>query len=191
MVLLRLLLERSVPRFVGYSIGFVLVSGLAGPMAFAAETAVDRTILPIKEPARQTYTELDARNAPPPPRFQIKAPQGAPNVLVILIDDMGFGVSSAFGGPARMPTVDRLAEQGLRYNNFHTTAPARRHAPLSTSRSSATAPSTTMAGMHASCTARHGQPSPSPRCRASSGSASMPATISVLSITSPPSTRTR
>jgi arylsulfatase len=122
MSLLRLLLEGAVPRFVGYSIGFVLVSGLAGPMAFAAETAIDRTILPIKEPARQTYSELDARNATPPPRFQIKAPKGAPNVLVILIDDMGFGVSSAFGGPARMPTADRLAEQGLRYNNFHTTA---------------------------------------------------------------------
>jgi len=50
------------------------------------------------------------------------APHGAPNVLVILLDDMGFGASSAFGGPCRMPTAERLAEDGLRYSRFHTTA---------------------------------------------------------------------
>ncbi len=65
---------------------------------------------------------LDARNAKAPPRFDVKAPAGAPNVLIVLIDDMGFGMSSAFGGPIHMPTVNRLARQGLRYNNFHTTA---------------------------------------------------------------------
>jgi len=65
---------------------------------------------------------LDARDAKPPPRFQITAPAGAPNVLIVLIDDMGFGMPSAFGGPVRMPTADRLASQGLRYNQFHTTA---------------------------------------------------------------------
>jgi arylsulfatase len=52
----------------------------------------------------------------------VKAPDAAPNVLVILLDDMGFGMSSAFGGPIHMPTVDRLAANGLRYNQFHTTA---------------------------------------------------------------------
>jgi arylsulfatase A-like enzyme len=56
------------------------------------------------------------------PRFEVKAPMGAPNVLIVLIDDMGFGQSSAFGGPIHMPTVDRLADKGLRYNQFHTTA---------------------------------------------------------------------
>ena len=84
--------------------------------------AIDRTSLPIKEPARQTYTELDARNATAPPRFEVKAPEGAPNVIVILIDDMGFGVSEAFGGPIATPTMNRLADNGIRYNRFHTTA---------------------------------------------------------------------
>ena len=57
-----------------------------------------------------------------PPRFEVKAPAGAPNVVIVLIDDMGFGATSTFGGPIPMPTLDRLAQSGLRYNNFHTTA---------------------------------------------------------------------
>jgi len=55
----------------------------------------------------------------PPP---LKAPQGAPNVLVILLDDVGFGHTSTFGGPVPTPTLDRLAKNGLMYNTFHTTA---------------------------------------------------------------------
>ena len=82
----------------------------------------DRTVLPIPEPQYPHSTVLDVRNATPPPRFEVKAPAGAPNVLIVLIDDMGFGQSSAFGGPINMPTVDRLANSGLRYNQFHTTA---------------------------------------------------------------------
>jgi arylsulfatase len=58
----------------------------------------------------------------PPPRFQVTAPAGAPNVVIILIDDLGFGAPSPFGGPIATPTLKKLAEQGLRYNNFHTTA---------------------------------------------------------------------
>jgi len=83
---------------------------------------LDRTKLPIKEPVRPTYTELDVRNVTAPPRFEVKAPKDAPNVVVVLIDDMGFGVSESFGGPVAMPTMDRLAMGGLRYNRFHTTA---------------------------------------------------------------------
>src|SRR5712691_11990504 len=82
----------------------------------------DRTVLPIPEPQYPHSTVLDVRNATPPPRFEVKAPAKAPNVLIVLIDDMGFGQSSAFGGPINMPTVDRLANNGLRYNEFHTTA---------------------------------------------------------------------
>ncbi|HEX3163350.1 MAG TPA: arylsulfatase [Pseudolabrys sp.] len=82
----------------------------------------DRTVLPIPEPQYPHSTVLDVRNATAPPRFEVKAPANAPNVLIILIDDMGFGQSSAFGGPIHMPTVDRLANEGLRYNEFHTTA---------------------------------------------------------------------
>jgi arylsulfatase A-like enzyme len=82
----------------------------------------DRTVLPIHEPARQTYKELDARNAKAPARWEVKAPQGAPNVVVVLIDDMGFGASSRFGGPIHMPNLEKLAADGISYNRFHTTA---------------------------------------------------------------------
>jgi len=82
----------------------------------------DRTVLPIPEPQYPHSTVFNARNATPPPRFEVKAPPNAPNVLIILLDDMGFGQSSAFGGPIHMPTVESLANSGLRYNEFHTTA---------------------------------------------------------------------
>ena len=84
--------------------------------------AQDRTVLPIKEPERNTFLELDVRNVSPPKRFELKAPAGAPNVVIFLIDDMGFGVPDAFGGPVFMPTMDKLAREGLSYNRFHTTA---------------------------------------------------------------------
>jgi len=84
--------------------------------------ATDRTVLPILEPKPPVYTELDARKATPPPRFEVKAPEGAPNVVIVLIDDLGFGGTSAFGGPVGTPSFDRIANEGLRYNNFHTTA---------------------------------------------------------------------
>lgn len=83
---------------------------------------LDRTVLPIHEPEYGTITELDARNATPPPRFEVKAPAKAPNVVIVLIDDQGFGAANSFGGPINEPSLERLAEQGLRYNCFHTTA---------------------------------------------------------------------
>jgi arylsulfatase A-like enzyme len=88
----------------------------------AGADKVDRTVLPIAEPKLKPITEIDARKAKAPPRFEVKAPKGAPNVVIVLIDDMGFGQSSAFGGPVQMPTCERLAKNGLRYNRFHTTA---------------------------------------------------------------------
>ena len=90
--------------------------------AATSADGLDRTILPIAEPKRQTYKELDARNAQPPKRWQVTAPEGAPNVVVVLIDDMGFGASSAFGGPINMPNLEKIAANGLKYNRFHTTA---------------------------------------------------------------------
>ena len=91
------------------------------PLSLVAQQ-MDRTVLPIPDPQPPTITELDARNAKAPPRFELKAPKGAPNVVIVLLDDIGFGQPSAFGGPARMPTLDKLAAEGLRYNGFHTTA---------------------------------------------------------------------
>ncbi|MBA4064257.1 MAG: arylsulfatase [Isosphaera sp.] len=88
----------------------------------AAPDQLDRTVLPIPQPKRDPITEIDARKVKVPPRFDVTAPKGAPNVVIVLIDDMGFGQSSAFGGPVHMPTAERLANNGLRYNRFHTTA---------------------------------------------------------------------
>jgi len=88
----------------------------------AQPAPLNRTVLPILEPKYLAIKELDARNATPPPRFEVKAPKDAPNVLIILLDDMGFGQPSTFGGPINMPTLDRLAKGGLRYNEFHVTA---------------------------------------------------------------------
>lgn len=78
--------------------------------------------MPIQEPERPTYSELDVRNVEAPPLFEVKAPKGAPNVLIILIDDIGFGGPSTFGGPIQTPTLDALAAKDILYNNFHTTA---------------------------------------------------------------------
>src|SRR6476620_297178 len=83
---------------------------------------LDRTVLPVPEPDYPHATELDARDATAPPRFEVKAPKDAPNVIVFLIDDIGFGHASAFGGAIPMPALERLARQGLKYNRFHTTA---------------------------------------------------------------------
>jgi hypothetical protein len=88
----------------------------------SAQQTLDRTVLPIQEPARPTYSELDVRNVATPPRFEVRAPENAPNVVIVLIDDIGFGGPSAFGGPIQTPILDRLAAGGLRFNNFHTTA---------------------------------------------------------------------
>ena len=100
------------------------LAALAGLLALIPARAdeLDRTALPIAEPKYPPITEMDARKAKPPAPFRVTAPKGAPNVIVVLIDDMGFGMSSAFGGPIHMPTVDKLAGEGLRYNRFHTTA---------------------------------------------------------------------
>jgi arylsulfatase len=83
---------------------------------------LDRTRLPLVEPPQPVITEVDPRKVVPPPRFEVRAPGGAPNVVIVLIDDMGFGHSSAFGGPCEMPTFERIASGGLRFNRFHTTA---------------------------------------------------------------------
>jgi arylsulfatase A-like enzyme len=99
-----------------------LALGTAYAATATAQMVPDRTQLPIHEPNYPHSTVLDVRNATPPQRFEVKAPAGAPNVLIVLIDDMGFGQSSAFGGPINMPTAERLAKSGLKYNQFHTTA---------------------------------------------------------------------
>jgi arylsulfatase len=84
----------------------------------------DRSALPIPDPEQEAPTVLDAKDpaATFPPIEPLRPPAGAPNVLIVLIDDTGFGSSSAFGGPCSTPTAERLAANGLRFNRFHTTA---------------------------------------------------------------------
>jgi arylsulfatase A-like enzyme len=89
---------------------------------FAQEAQVDRTELPIKGPWYPPITTLDARDAKAPPFFEVKAPKDAPNVVIVLLDDIGFGGPSSFGGVIETPHFDKLASQGLMYNQFHTTA---------------------------------------------------------------------
>jgi arylsulfatase A-like enzyme len=73
-------------------------------------------------PAQKVYGRTPAESSPPQWPQERRAPAGAPNVLVIMTDDVGFGASSAFGGPIPTPAFDALARQGLRYNRFNTTA---------------------------------------------------------------------
>ena len=90
----------------------------------ASQDNVSRTVLPVPDQERTgliTYDAKDPESKYPPIR-QMRPPKGAPNVLIILIDDAGFGSSSAFGGPCQTPNAERLAAGGLKYNRFHTTA---------------------------------------------------------------------
>ncbi|MGH7725149.1 MAG: arylsulfatase [Candidatus Eiseniibacteriota bacterium] len=85
---------------------------------------VPRQVLPIADPEWVGLTTYDAKdpNTKYPPIVPLRPPKGAPNVLIVLIDDVGFGASSAFGGPCSTPTAEKLAAAGLKYTRFHTTA---------------------------------------------------------------------
>jgi len=85
-------------------------------------TPIDRTRLPIAQPITATVTQPLPANAVMPEPWEVRAPEGAPNVVIILLDDIGFGAPSPFGGPVNMPTLQHLADNGLRYNRFHTIA---------------------------------------------------------------------
>jgi len=83
-----------------------------------------RDVLPIPDVTPVGVTTYDAKDPDTkyPPINPIHPPEGAPNVLIVMIDDVGFGASSAFGGPINTPNAERLAAKGLKYNRFHTTA---------------------------------------------------------------------
>ena len=90
----------------------------------SSQDNVQRTVLPIPDQPRKGLVLYDAKDPENkyPPINQLRPPGGAPNVLLILIDDAGFGSSSLFGGPCATPNFENLASEGLRYNRFHTTA---------------------------------------------------------------------
>lgn len=105
---------------------YLLISLFIFSCAFSEEVSedIDRTSIPVPDKPLKTYTEMDIRDVKENELTNvyndIKAPEGAPNVLIILIDDFGFGQSSAFGGPINMPNAEQLAKDGLKYNQFHT-----------------------------------------------------------------------
>src|SRR5258705_3127200 len=86
--------------------------------------AIQRSVLPIPDRKPVGLTTYDAKDPDTkfPPITQLRPPTGAPNVLVILLDDVGFGASSTFGGPCQTPNAEKLASNGLKYSRFHTTA---------------------------------------------------------------------
>ena len=88
------------------------------------ECVSGRDVLPIPDIPPVGLTTYDAKDPDTkyPPIEPLRPPAGAPNVLIVLIDDVGFGASSAFGGPCQTPNFERLAANGLKYNRFHTTA---------------------------------------------------------------------
>ena len=81
-----------------------------------------REILPIPDIPSRGKVAIDARKAAFPTVKPLRPPVGAPNVVIVLIDDMGFGCPSANGGPVNMPAMEKIAERGLQYTRFHTTA---------------------------------------------------------------------
>jgi len=85
---------------------------------------IQRTVLPIPDQPHVGLTTYDAKDPDTkyPPIRDLRPPKGAPNVLIILIDDVGFGACSAFGGPCDTPNFEKLAAGGLKYTRFHTTA---------------------------------------------------------------------
>jgi Sulfatase len=91
---------------------------------------VQREILPIPDRPYSGFVAYDAKSPDSgfPAIEPLRPPAGAPNVLVVLLDDVGFGASSAFGGPISTPTAERLAAQGLKYTRFTPPRCARRPA---------------------------------------------------------------
>jgi arylsulfatase len=90
----------------------------------SSQKTLQRSILPIPDAQHVGVTTYDAKDPDTrfPPIEPLRPPKGAPNVLIVLLDDVGFAASSAFGGPINTPIAERLAKNGLKFNRFHTTA---------------------------------------------------------------------
>src|SRR5580692_4193533 len=91
-------------------------------VATCGQIARAQEVLPRPEPPFKGHIGLTVKDSTKDFPKEVTAPKGAPNILLILTDDVGFGASSTFGGPIPTPTFDRLAKNGLRYTQFHTTA---------------------------------------------------------------------
>jgi len=101
--------------------GLALLGGIDLPTS-AAEPTATPAVLPQSPPPFRGTINLRAKDSKPDFPQPVAAPEGAPNVLLILLDDVGFGASSTFGGPCQTPVLESIAKRGLRYTQFHTTA---------------------------------------------------------------------
>ena len=97
------------------TLALVLGAALASP-------AAAQEVLPAPSAPFKGQIGLSAKDSQPDFPQPVQAPRAAPNIVVVLLDDVGFSASSPFGGPINTPTLDRLANNGLRYTQFHTTA---------------------------------------------------------------------
>ena len=91
-------------------------------LVFLSATAWGQEVLPRPERPLKAEVGRTFEDSKPAKIPAVKAPAGAPNIVIVLLDDVGFGAAGTFGGPVSTPALDRLASQGLRYNAFHTTA---------------------------------------------------------------------
>src|SRR5262249_35020551 len=108
-------------RWIGFSAIALTVTAQLISVA-ASDTEWDRTVLPRPPQPFEAAATRTLEGPVPSVTRQVKAPPGAPNILLVLIDDAGFRNPSTFGGPVATPTFDKLAAEGLRYNRFHVTA---------------------------------------------------------------------
>jgi arylsulfatase len=99
-----------------------VISMSLGLMLALPSVALGQEVLPQPEPQFKGKIGWTVRDSVPDFPKGVEAPAGAPNVLLILTDDVGFGASSTFGGSIETPNFQRIANSGLRYNTFHTTA---------------------------------------------------------------------
>jgi arylsulfatase len=124
-----MLLNRSTPVIaivaMGGLLGWLAAAGTLsgqGPGGPKPGAGADRGDLPIPDPSFHGVADRTLAGSKPDFPQPVNAPRGAPNILLVLVDDAGFGNPSTFGGPCQTPALSRLAAEGLRYNRFHVTA---------------------------------------------------------------------
>lgn len=123
---LALLIKRKVSlmkirKQISFLISYCLTILISLPIA-EAQSHPTQEVLPKPEAPFKGKIGRTAKESIPDFPKEVQAPKGAPNILLIITDDVGFGAVSTFGGPISTPTMDQLARNGLRYNQFHTTA---------------------------------------------------------------------
>jgi hypothetical protein len=99
-----------------------LLMTVPGAQAQQADQGKAGDVLPIPPPKQEPITEVDWRKVPAPKLFQVQPPAGAPNVIIILMDQLSYADPSAMGGPIHTPTFDEVVKEGLLYTNFYVNA---------------------------------------------------------------------